>query len=138
LADDEHLGDLFLIRPRRVDHIDDKFKPGEKKEIIVADVVHINEKKPAKSEEHTDVWIFQGYLKGALRGYIEDDGLVLGRLGKADKKDRGNYPWILEDASADDEELAREYLRSADPFRGGSDSDDDGDDAPKKSKKDKG
>lgn len=135
LADDEHLGDLFLIRPRRVDHIDDKFKPGEKKEIIVADVVHINEKKPAKSEEHTDVWVFQGYLKGALRGYIDDDGLVLARLGKSDKKDRGNYPWVFEDATPADEELAREYLRSADPFRGGS-SDDEGDE-PKKSKKGK-
>lgn len=108
-ADDDHLGDLFLITPLRVDDIEDKFHPGERKEIIVADIVHLNEKKPEKSEAHENVFVFQGYLKGALRGYVGEKR-VLGRLAKSDKKDRGNYPWILEDADADDVKVARAYL----------------------------
>jgi hypothetical protein len=114
-ADDDNLGKLFLITPLRVDYIDDKFKPGEKKEIIVADVVAINEKKPEKSEEHAEVWVFQGYLKGSLRGYV-GERRVLGRLVKGKTADRGNYPWMLEDADADDAAAARAYLASLDPF----------------------
>lgn len=115
LAADDNLGKLFLITPLRVDEIDDKFKPGERKEIIVADVVEINERKPEKSEEHGDVWVFQGYLKGALRGYV-GERRVLGRLVKGKTADRGNYPWMLEDATADDATIARAYLASVDPF----------------------
>jgi hypothetical protein len=114
-ATEDNLGDLFLITPLRIDEIDDKFKPGERKEIIVADVVALNTKKPEKSEEHENVWIFQGYLKGSLRGYV-GTRRVLGRLGKGETKDRGNYPWILEDADADDVKVAKAYLASLDPF----------------------
>lgn len=114
LASDDNLGKLFLITPLRAETIDDKYHPGERKEIIVADVVEINEKKPEKSEEHGDVWVFQGYLKGALRGYI-GERRVLGRLGKG-PMDRGNEPWILEDATKKDEAIAVAYLESVDPF----------------------
>ena len=114
-ATDDNLGKLFIITPLRIDDIDDKFHPGERKEIIVADVVEINERKPEKSEEHENVWIFQGYLKGALRGYV-GERKVLGRLNQGDKKDRGNYPWILDDATDADYALATAYLDSVDPF----------------------
>lgn len=114
LANDDNLGKLFLITPLRAEMIDDKYHPGERKEIIVADVVEINEKKAEKSEEHSDVWIFQGYLKGALRGYI-GERRVLGRLGKG-AIDRGNEPWILEDASKKDEAAAVAYLETLDPL----------------------
>lgn len=113
-ADDDNLGKLFLITPLRAESGEDKYHPGEMKERIVADVVEINEKKPEKSEEHSDVWIFQGYLKGALRGYI-GERRVLGRLGKG-APDRGNEPWILEDASKKDEAIAVAYLESLDPL----------------------
>ena len=58
------------LRRLRTERIEDKFskEPGATKEIIVADVVVLNEKKPAKSEEHEEVYVFSGYLKGALRG----------------------------------------------------------------------
>lgn len=114
LTTEENLGKLFLFTPLRVDSMEDKFKPGERKEIIVADVVEINEKKPEKSEEHSDVWIFAGYLRGALRGYV-GERKVLGRLAQG-KPDRGNLPWILEDATKGDEALAVAYLESLDPF----------------------
>lgn len=115
LASDDNLGKLFLITPLRITEIDDKYKPGEQKEVIVADVVELNEKKSEKSEEHEDVYVFQGYLKGALRGFV-GERKVLGRLIQGDTKDRGNYPWMLEDAKPKDVEVALAYQASIDPF----------------------
>ena len=121
LTDDDNRVALLLITPLRSERIDDKFskEPGATKEIIVADVVVLNEKKPEKSEEHENVYVFSGYVKGALRGYI-GERRVLGRLVNTEdtskKKDRGNYYWELEDADADDVEVARAYLASLDPF----------------------
>ena len=117
LTSDETRGALLLITPLRTERIEDKFskEPGATKEIIVADVVVLNEKKPAKSEEHEEVYVFSGYLKGALRGYI-GERRVLGRLTNTEdttkKKDRGNYYWELEDADADDVAVARAYLEA--------------------------
>lgn len=123
LTSDENRGRLLLITPLRTDRIDDKFskEPGATKEIIVADVVVLDEKKPERSEEHSDVYVFSGYLKGALRGYI-GERRVLGRLRNTEdtskKKDRGNYYWELEDASKKDVEIARAYMAAAnDPLR---------------------
>lgn len=130
LTDDANRGALLLITPLRAERIDDKFskEPGATKEIIVADVVVLNEKEPEKSEEHENVYVFSGYVKGALRGYI-GERRVLGRLHNTEdtskKKDRGNYYWELEDADADDYEVARAYMEAAnDPFggKGGDDS----------------
>ena len=117
LTSDETRGALLLITPLRTERIEDKFskEPGATKEIIVADVVVLNEKNPAKSEEHEEVYVFSGYLKGALRGYI-GERRVLGRLTNTEdtskKKDRGNYYWELEDADADDVAVARAYLEA--------------------------
>ncbi|MFM9745089.1 hypothetical protein ACKI2C_46860, partial [Streptomyces brasiliscabiei] len=117
LTSDENRGKLLLITPLRTERIEDKFskEPGATKEIIVADVVVLDEKKPAKSEEHEEVYVFSGYLKGALRGYI-GERRVLGRLTNTEdtskKKDRGNYYWELEDADADDVAVARAYLEA--------------------------
>ena len=112
-ASDDNDGELFLITPLRKETVNTT-EYGEK-EVIVADVVHLNEKKPAKSEEHEEVYVFSGYLKGALRGYI-GERRVLGRLTNTEdttkKKDRGNYYWELEDADADDVAVAREYLEA--------------------------
>lgn len=137
LTSDENRGKLMLITPLRVEKVDDKFskEPGATKEIVVADVVILNEKKPAKSEEHEEVWVFQGYLRGALKGYI-GERRVLARLTNTEdttkKKDRGNYYWEFQDADADDVKVARAYMEAAnDPFGK------KGDDEPKKGKKSK-
>ena len=141
LTDDANRGALLLITPLRAERIEDKFskEPGATKEIIVADVVVLNEKKPAKSEEHENVYVFSGYVKGALRGYI-GERRVLGRLVNTEdtskKKDRGKYYWELEDADADDVEVARAYLASLDPFaqKGAKGKSDDDDEKPSKKK----
>lgn len=113
-ADDANDGKLFLITPLRKETVNTS-EYGEK-EVIVADVVKIHEKKPEKSEEHEEVFIFGAWLQGAVRAFI-GERRVLGRLDKAaDKKSGRGYVWKLEDADADDIELARAYLASLDPF----------------------
>lgn len=114
---DDHIGDLFLITPLREDEHDDSFNPGEKKKHIVADIVHINEKKPAKSELHEDAWVFGGWTRGSLRGFIGESRLVV-RLDRDKSKAKGkNIPWVLLDPTDDDIEKVREYLASVDPFK---------------------
>lgn len=111
-------GKLFLITPLREEEIPDTYSktPGATKKIVVADVVMLHEKKPEKSEEHEDVYIFGGWLMGAVRAYI-GERRVLGRLDKvADKKSATGYVWKLEDADSDDEKIAKAYLASLDPF----------------------
>ena len=113
-ASDENAGDLFLITPLREDEIADSYSktPGATKKIVVADIVHLDEKAPAESEEHDEVYIFGGWLMGAVRGYI-GERRVLGRLAKvADKKSATGYVWKLEDADADDVAVARAYMEA--------------------------
>lgn len=114
LADDDNDGELFLITPLRKETVTTA-EYGDK-EVIVADVVHINTKKPGKSEEHEEVFVFGAWLQGAIRHAI-GERRVLGRLDKAaDKKSGRGYVWKLEDADEDDIAAAREYLSSLDPF----------------------
>ena len=86
------------------------------------------------------MFVFSGYVKGALRGYI-GERRVLGRLTNTEdtskKRDRGNYYWELEDADADDVEVARAYLASLDPFaqKGGKGKGSDDDKKPSKKSK---
>ena len=134
---EDNVGELLLITPLREETV--KGFEGKDAEVIVADVVVLNEKKPAKSDEHDEVYFFGGWTKGALRGYI-GERRVLARLERDKSKGRGgNAAWVLEDTDEDDIEVARDYLASLDPFaqKGASKSDDENDDAPKARKKDK-
>lgn len=123
LASEDTRGKLMLITPLREEEVPAFGKGGEKGEtqkIIVADVVVLNEKKPEKSEEHEEVFVFQRYIQGSLRGYI-GERRVLGRLQNTEdtngkKSASGGYYWELEDADADDIAVARAYLESLDPF----------------------
>lgn len=111
----ENDGELFLITPLRKETV--KTKDYGDKECVVADVVHLNEKKPSKSEEHSDVYIFGGWLMGAIRSSIDNQKKVLGRLVKtADKSAGRGYVWKLEDPDSDDVAVARTYLDSTSPF----------------------
>lgn len=137
LESDENLGKLFLISPLRVKD-DAKGFEDKEAEVIVADIVAINEKKPEKSEEHEGAFVWGGWTKGALRGYV-GKRKVLARLGQDKSKGRGkNAAWVLEDADEDDIKLAKAYLASVDPFKQkGADADDE-DEKPAKKSKDKG
>lgn len=118
---------LLLITPHREEEVPaygKAGKNGERQRIIVADVVVIDEKKPAKSEEHEDVWIFPAYVQGSLRGYI-GERRVLGRLRNTEdtsgeKSAAGGYYWVLEDATKKDVEKATAYREALNnPIKGG-------------------
>ena len=115
LEHDDNIGSLFLISPLREEEFTSE-EYGTSK-IIVATVVELNEKKPEKSKEHEDVYVFGGWTKGALRGYI-GERRVLARLGQDASKSRSkkNPAWVLEDADEDDIKVARAYLATVDPF----------------------
>ncbi len=110
---EEAEGRLIIFTPLR--EIEAETKDYGVKSVIVADVVVINEKKPEKSEPHADVYVWGGYLRGALRSSI-GQARVLGRLVRGTKKEKGNLPWLLQDATDAETQLAREYLASVDPF----------------------
>lgn len=124
--DGENLGKLFLITPLREEEHPDKFdKNGGTKKHIVADIVELDEKKPEKSELHEDVWVFGGYVRGALRGFIGEQK-VLGRLQRDENNKKfksTNEPWYLDDADDDDTQVALDYLASVDPFKQGGSAD---------------
>jgi len=133
---DEHLGDLFLITPLREQTV--KGFEDADTQVIVANVVAINEKKPEKSEEHDEVWIWAKWIQGSLRGYIGTDR-VLGRLAQDKSKAKGkNAAWVLEDADDDDVETATKYLEYVTNPLNRSDKKSKGDDDAKSEKKSKG
>lgn len=136
LEHEDNIGDLFLISPLREDDFTSE-EYGTSK-IIVCDVVAINEKKPEKSQEHTDVYLFGGWTKGAVRGYI-GERRVLARLDQDASKSRSkkNPAWVLIDADEKDAKIARAYIESIDPFKqkGAKSKDDDDDKPAKKGKK---
>lgn len=133
---EDNVGELFLITPLRVDIV--KTELYGDSEVVVCDIVHLNEKKPAKSEEHENVYVFGGWTRGALRGYVGEKR-VLARLEQDAAKSKSKNPaWVLEDADSDDIAVARAYLDSVDPFavKGGKGAKaDDEPEAKKKSKK---
>lgn len=112
-------GELMLITPLREAEVEDKYSktPGATKKVIVADVVHLNRKKPEKSEEHEDVYVWGAWLQGSLRSYIGKE-MVLGTVAKtADSKSGTGYVWKLEDADNADIDVAEAYLASLSPFK---------------------
>ena len=123
----DNVGKLFLITPLRSEETKAFGKAGEKgerQEIIVADVVEIDKKNPDKSVEHAGVWLFGGWVKGAVRGFI-GQRRVLAILEREESKDSGTgYIWKLADASDKDIDAARAYLASIDPFAVKPDADD--------------
>lgn len=107
-------GDLLLITPTSYE--EDIQTIHGAKDAVKADVVVINEKKPAKSEKHEGLLIFQGRLIGQTKSFV-GKGLVLGRLREANdlKKKGQNAPWVLDDPTDEEKDIAREYLASVAP-----------------------
>ena len=134
--DEDNIGKLFLISPLRVKDDAVGFE-NKVSEVIVADIVELNEKKPEKSEEHAGAFVWGGWTKGSLRGYV-GERRVLARLEQDKSKGRGkNAAWVLVDADSKAEiAAARAYLESVISPLGGSSSSDD-DDAKSEKKKGK-
>lgn len=114
LESEDNIGELMLITPLREETV--KGFNNQDAVVIVADVVVLNRKKPEKSVEHENVFVFGGWTKGALRGFI-GERRVLGVLGQDASKSKSSNPaWVLNDADDDDIDIATAYLASVDPF----------------------
>jgi hypothetical protein len=104
---DELKGSLLIIYPKRVDEV--KTRLGDKT-ATRGDVHVVN--GPRAGKVFRDTLIFPTVLQDQLRGEIGSGDPVLGRLGLGAAKGNQNAPWVLDDATDDDEQLAAEYLGS--------------------------
>lgn len=112
IGEEENVGKLFLFTPLREEQV--KTQAYGEKPAIVADVVELNEKNVSESELHSDVYIFQGYLRGSLKSFV-GKRKVLGRLTKKKDPKYGTPSWQLDDASNADIELAQSYVKFTEP-----------------------
>ena len=104
----EHVGELWLIWPQAyVEKIPTSL--GER-DAIDADVVRLDGPEVAEPEGGT-CRFFQGRLIGALRPYVGKNKPVLGRIGQGEAKRGQNPPYILEQPTDDEKEIALKYLR---------------------------
>lgn len=84
------------------------------KDAVKANIVVINEQSPAGSEVIEDALLFGGVLIGQTKSFV-GKGLVLGRLGQGTAKKGQNAPWLLEDPTDAEKDVARAYLASQAP-----------------------
>lgn len=101
---EELQGRLLLVEPKGVENgIATSY--GEKN-AVRADVTVID--GPNGGEEYLDALIFPGVLISQTRSLVGQK--VLGRLGQGVAKPGQKPPWLLEEASEDDEKLGQRYL----------------------------
>lgn len=105
----EALGDLLLIRPTKLER-DFKTSAGIS-DVIRAEVVVIDEKKPKKSEAHSDVLLFWTSVVNSLEPAV-GKGRVVGRLVMGEASPGKSAPYLLEKATDEEKALAMEYLNS--------------------------
>ena len=84
------------------------------KDCVVADIVVLDGDNAP--EQLDNVYMFQGKLIGATKSAV-GKGMILGRLGK-EKATKSGYSdaWILNDATDDEKQVARDYLAKLEPF----------------------
>lgn len=83
-------------------------------DVVVANLVVVDEKKPTESEEVPGVFIFQKVLVGNLRPLIDTRQPMLGRLAKRAATKAGMSPaWVLDPATAAETSVAMKYWEAA-------------------------
>jgi hypothetical protein len=131
---DEHQGCLLMVYPKRIDE-DVKTGVGIK-DVTVGDIHVLTGHEAGKV--YRDTGIFPLVVQGQLRPYIGSGDPVLGRVGKGVAKKGQSAPWVLEEATEDDEELAAQYLNEGAIGKGELGETTDGDDAPLSDDEDEG
>lgn len=101
-------GSLLLIKVVYLEeHVPNvNTKPGEKSPAIRADVTVLD--GPLAGKEYADALIFPRVMQGQLRSRIGQ--LVLGRLTKGEAQPGKNAPWKLDPATAQDTQVAEQYM----------------------------
>lgn len=98
------LGELVLFTP--TEYIEEVKTDYGVKDAVMSDLVVLSR----GCEEFRDSMIFQGSLIGALKRKIGTGRKLLGRIGKGEAKKGQSAPFILEAPSAEDQQIARDYL----------------------------
>lgn len=108
----DHNGRLLLITPTGYrESVETTFGT---KDAVEANIVVIDERKPADSEEIDGGLLFGGVLIGQTKSRI-GKGMILGRLEQGEAKKGQQPPWRLADATDAEKDLARAYLASKAP-----------------------
>lgn len=105
----EALGELVVIKGIKIEE-DFKTSAGTSDVVRAKTVVVVNEKKPAKSEVHTDVLIFGTVVVNSLREKVGKT--VAARLVKGEASPGKSAPYLLEGADADEKEAALAAIRA--------------------------
>jgi hypothetical protein len=113
----DHVDELLLITPHEIREVSTTYGDSE---AVEADIVVLNVKKPADSEEIDNGLIFGKVVIGQLRQAVQNRTRVVGTLiedtGESQKKGQ-SAPYRLTAPSDSDIEAAKGYLDSLDPLR---------------------
>lgn len=138
----EMYGRLILIRPKKVEEVPSKDpkRAGEMVDRMTADVIVLDggpinyggrpEDRPPVPHNQVaqvpyvsaDMFVSAVAIISQCRDALERrrqnrPGMVLGRLLTGEKKSADfNAPWLLQEATEPEKEIARAYLRTVDPF----------------------
>lgn len=96
----DHLGNLVVVIPQKVDTINTKFGPSE---AVLCDI-HVLDGAPG---DHEDVLLFGKVLLGQLKTRIGE--MVLGRIGQGIAKAGNNPPWVIEAATEQDAKTGEDW-----------------------------
>lgn len=112
----DHVDELLLITPHEIREVSTTYGDSE---AVEADIVVLNTKRPADSEEIIGGLIFGKVVIGQLRQAVQNRTRVVGTLieDTSSQKKGQSAPYRLTAPSDSDIEAAKGYLDSLDPLR---------------------
>jgi hypothetical protein len=112
----DHTDELLLITPHEIREVSTTYGDSE---AVEADIVILNAKKPAESEEIPNGLIFGKVVIGQLRQAVQNRSRVVGTLieDTASQKKGQSAPYRLTAPSDADIEVAKAYLDALNPLR---------------------
>lgn len=102
---EENKGALLMIKPTGTEETTTEY--GETT-VVVADIVVLD--GPNEGTKYEQNWIFPKVLQSQTKKYINTGQIALGRLGQGEKKPGKSAPWMLQDFTPQDAELAQAYI----------------------------
>lgn len=108
----DNAGAVHIIRPARFEA--DGWGPGDA--AIIGEVVVLDEKAPGEGKVYRDAKIGGKAILNQLKGTLERQTRLVGRLKLVQPSGRGNAYWAFETATDQDKVLARKFLTAVAPF----------------------
>jgi hypothetical protein len=112
----EHVDELLLITPHEIREVSTTYGDSE---AVEADIIILNAKSPADSEEITGGLIFGKVVIGQLRQAVQNRSRVVGTLieDTASQKKGQSAPYRLTAPTDADINVAKAYLDALNPLR---------------------